>query len=239
MINLSNFYEDIFNHFELNAPQEGCGLFGVKKGKAYWIPCENIATELKNFQISSRDFIKARMSYDIIGVVHSHVDAPNTPSESDINYCNVLGIPFYIYSYPSMDLHILKPEGIDKPLSGRAYEFGLNDCFEASRDWYKDKGLDLNFRDIFESEWWLTEQDYFTPQNIKRWGFKQVNGSPQRGDFLVFAVDSLKGNHCGVYEGNDLFFHHARNRLSCRESIYPFWATKIIGIYRHEKNHIF
>ena len=30
-------------------------------------------------------------------------------------------------------------------------------------------------------------------------------------------------------------FHHAENRLSCRESLYPFWAKHLTGIYRYDK----
>ena len=102
------------------------------------------------------------------------------------------------------------------------------------RDWLASENIKIPAREVFEDDWWEKGIDYFTEENIKNWNHVKVD-TPQKNDVLIFAVESgTIGNHCGVYLGNDVFFHHAVNRLSCRESLYPFWARHIIGIYRHE-----
>jgi proteasome lid subunit RPN8/RPN11 len=225
--------EDIQKHFENEYPREACGLIGVVKGKKKYFPCENVAEDNDDFIMSSTDYMKHKRTMDIIGIVHSHPDADNTPSEGDIDNCNALGIPYYIFSYPEMELNILEPKVNVNPLLGREYKFGSADCFEASRDWLAVEGIHIPARDPFEDDWWEKGLNYFTEEKIKNWGLFKVD-SPQKNDVLIFQIEADVPNHCGVYLGNDVFFHHAVNRLSCRESLYPFWRKHIVGIYRYE-----
>jgi len=223
---------DIKSHFDREYPREGCGIIGIVKGKKQWFPCENVSQTENDFILSSKDWFAVKKKADILAIVHNHLDNNNSPSENDLNYCNALGIPYYIFSYPDMELNIVEPKQNFNPLVGRDYKFGVQDCFEAMRDWLFKEGITIPQRAAFEDDWWLKGLDYFTEEVVKEWGFTKVT-SPQRNDLLVFAVESSVGNHCGVYLQNDIFFHHAENRLSCRESLYPFWAKHIIGIYRH------
>ena len=133
-----------------------------------------------------------------------------------------------------MELNILQPEGLSVPgLYGRDYEFGLNDCFSAARDYYIAQGLSIPSRPLFEDDWWEKGLNYFTDDYIATWGFKRVEGNMQKDDLLIFTIRANVGNHCGVYLGEDLFYHHAENRLSCRENLYPFWKKYITGVYRY------
>ena len=224
--------EAIQNHFKKEYPREGCGVLAVKKGKLHWIPCTNKAASTENFIIDSNEYIKIKNTADIVGIVHSHPDAASTPSEHDIATCNALGIKYYIFSYPDMDLTVLEPNKSVSNLYGREYSFGSADCFEAIRDYYSAHGIEINPREPFEDDWWHTDLDYFSEENVSRWGFKPVD-NPEKLDLLVFGIQSTKGNHCGVYLGNEIFYHHAENRLSCRESLHPLWAKNILGVYRY------
>ena len=225
--------DEIKQHFDSEYPKEGCGLIGIVKGRKRWFPCKNVAEYEEDFVMSSEDWFDTKKKADIFAIVHNHINSTNEPSENDTNNCNALGIPYYIFSYPELELNIVEPKQNFNPLIGREYKFGVSDCFEAMRDWLNKEGINIPKRAAFEDDWWLKGLDYFTEEIISGWGFKKVE-SAQKNDLLVFAVESSMGNHCGVYLGNDLFFHHAENRLSCRESIYPFWSKHIIGIYRHE-----
>ena len=227
------FLEEMQEHFEKWYPREGCGVLAVVKGNLKWFPCDNVATDENDFVISSKQYIDIAHRADITAVVHSHPDASNEPSEADIKYCNATGLPYYIFSYPSMDMHILQPQKETKNLYGREYEFGRNDCFESSRDYYINKGLDIPSRPLFEDDWWEKGLDYFTDEYISTWGFEKVEGNMQKDDLLIFTINGRVGNHCGVYLGEDLFYHHAENRLSCRENLYPFWKKYITGVYRY------
>ena len=214
------FITDIEEHFREEYPREGCGLLVVEKGKLKWIPCKNKAEEKENFIFDSKEYISIAKQYDITGIVHSHPDSSPEPSQVDIDNCNALGIPYYIFSYPEMEMYLLHPDKKEKPLYGREYKFGVQDCFEAVRDYYMSTGLVVNPRLAFEDNWWTKNLDYFTDY---------IN----ENDMLLFNVYSMVPNHCGVYIGNDLFYHHAANRLSCRENLYPTWHKYITGVYRY------
>jgi len=231
---VQEFIEEIREHFEKCYPREGCGVIAVIKGQKKWFPCTNVATAEEDFIIDSKEFITISQKGDIIATVHSHPDASCEPSETDIKYCNATGLIYYIFSYPEMKLHIQKPEKQDKPLYGREYEFGVNDCFEAARDYYISKGLSIPKRPLFEDNWWEKDLDYFTEEYISTWNFKKVEGNMQSGDLIIFKVQAAVGNHCGVYLGDDIFYHHAEHRLSCRENLYPFWKKYITGVYRYD-----
>lgn len=230
MSNLSKIQE----HFEVEYPKEACGILGVVKGKEVWYPCTNVAEDpYNNFVLDSSEYLKIKRSVDITAIVHSHPDAESTPSASDIDNCNALGIPYHIYSYPEMEVTVVKPKDKEEALSGREYKFGVLDCFEAARDYYKSIGISLPKRDAYEDDWWLKGKNYFNKEYINSWGFYEVQ-EPKKNDLIVLSVNSEVGNHCGVYLGNDVFFHHAVNRLSCKENLYPFWVKYITGIYRYD-----
>lgn len=224
--------EEIHNHLEAEYPREACGVIGIVKGKKKYFPCENVAESDEDFIMSSSDYFKIKKQADIFAIVHSHPNAECTPSINDINACNALGIPYYIFSYPEMDLHVQEPERNFNPLIGREYKFGTQDCFEAARDWLASKEIYIPARAPFEDDWWDKGLNYFTPEAIEKWGLTKVE-SPEPNDVLIFQVQHDVPDHCGIYLGNDIFFHHAENRLSCRDSIIPFWHKKIVGIYRY------
>lgn len=228
-----DFLFDIQEHFQKEYPREGCGILGIVKGKLNWFPCTNVAKDLNDFIIDSTQYMKLNRSTDIVGIVHSHPDKSPEPSIVDINNCNALGIPYYIFSFPQMELYKLDPIKNFKPLIGREYIFGSQDCFEASKDYYKEYcGINLRSRDAFENNWWERGLDYFHETFLNEWGFQKVE-FPQKHDLLLFTVNSPVANHCGVYMDNNIFFHHATNRLSCREVLNNFWMKHLTGVYRY------
>lgn len=234
MLNLSKeILEELEQHFKSEYPREACGVFAVLKGKLKWYPCRNLAQNNDDFIIDSKQYLDIKRRAEIVGIVHSHPDASCKPSEADINNCNALCIPYYIFSYPGLELHVQEPRHNSTSLIGREYIFGVQDCFEASRDWYSAQGVELPSRDAYEYQWWEKGLNYFTEDYINSWGFKKVD-TPEKNDLLIFSIDSKVPNHCGVYLGNDVFFHHCENRLSCRENLYPFWIQYLEEIYRHE-----
>ena len=135
-----------------------------------------------------------------------------------------------------MDLTVVKPKKDLTELYGREYKFGVTDCFEAVRDYYLSKDMYIPNRILWEKEWYNknSDLDYFCPEVIKQWGGQEVNlDSLQKNEVLTFKVDSSVANHCGVFLGGDVFYHHANNRLSCRENLYPFWIQYLDKGYRY------
>lgn len=225
---------EIEQHFKKEYPREGCGVIAIVQGKKQWFPCTNVAENKEDFVISHKDYIAIKKKYDILAIVHNHVEQSNEASIQDINSCNALGVPYHIYSYPDMELNIVKPEKNFYPLIGRDYIFGVKDCFEALRDWLGQEGINIPPREPFEEGFYEKHLNYFSEDYILNWNHKKVEGPPKKDDVLIFQINSKLANHCGVYIGNELFYHHAIDRLSCRESLYPFWIKYLVGIYRHE-----
>ena len=81
-------------------------------------------------------------------------------SQYDIDCCNVLGVPYYIFSYPNMELNIIEPETKAYPLIGREYEFGELIVL-CHRDYLKSKGVEIPPRIPFEDNWWDREIGLF------------------------------------------------------------------------------
>lgn len=94
-------------HFEQCEPLEGCGVLVENFN---FIPCKNILKEKNVFCICPEEYWKIKTTNKITGIVHSHVNISNRPSEDDVNHCNITQIPYYIYSYPTMKLNILVPK---------------------------------------------------------------------------------------------------------------------------------
>jgi|TARA_B100001250_G_scaffold209047_1_gene179425 proteasome lid subunit RPN8/RPN11 len=228
------YLEEIQEHFEKEYPREGCGILAVVKGQKKWFPCTNIAEQGDDFIIDSQEYLKILRTTDITAIVHSHPDVTNEPSDNDIKYCNALGIPYYIFSYPDMELNIVSPKKDLTDLYGRDYKFGEMDCFEALRDYLSEQNIIIPPRAMFEDDWWDKDLDYFTEEIIKDWNHVPVKLEDiQPNDVLIFKLMAKVNNHCGVYIGDDIFYHHAYNRLSCRESLYPVWYKSITGVYRY------
>jgi len=226
--------EDILEHFQKEYPREACGVIGIVKGKKKWFPCTNLASADEDFVLDPKEFVQIKKQADIFAIVHNHVDSSNEASENDIKFCNALGIPYYIFSYPEMELNIVNPTHKENELVGREYEFGKFDCLEAVRDYYSQSlKISLQNRLPYLDDWWKSGHDYFTEEHMKQWGFIKVE-SLEINDVLVFTMGALVPTHCGVYLGNDIFFHHAVNRLSCRENLYPLWKKHLTGIYRYD-----
>ena len=227
--------DDILEHFKKEYPREGCGIISIVKGKKRWFPCTNVAEDDNDFIIDSQEYLKLKRTTDIVAIVHSHPDTSAEPTKTDIKYCNALGIPYYIYSYPEMELEVLEPTNNTVSLYGRNYEFGVTDCFEALRDYLLVQGIEIPLRMPFEDDWWKKGLNYLTEEIIAEWKHKPVPlAEVQENDVLVFNVNAEVGNHLGVYIGNECFYHHAEKRLSCRESLYPLWHQYLKGAYRYD-----
>jgi proteasome lid subunit RPN8/RPN11 len=218
----------IKEHAHREIPKESCGVVLIRKGRRSYVECTNIA-ELDCFKIDPVQFAKLQLSGDIEYVVHSHTSG-NKPSEHDISACSALKLPYLIYYCETDTYSINYHEGYNK-LLGRDYLYGKQDCFEAARDWFLVHGIIVPAR----KKWIDNDQDMnynYMENEVLDWPLEQVK-TPIYGDVLLLSVLSKKPNHIAIYLENDMIFHHAVNRLSCRENMYPFWAENIYGIYRY------
>lgn len=217
------------NHISTSEP---CAAIIIQKGKHKLVPLKNTSTDPENYFSLGPDYVRLSLNSDVLFIVHAHLDNC-IASDYDISCCGTMGIPYIIFNKQTLEYSIIYPSNY-KNLLGREYRFGVQDCFEACRDWYMAHDVILPSRDAeWRDDWWLEGLDYI--KDFENWGFREVN-SLQYGDLLVFGQEVY--NHIGIYIDSDIFFHHAVNRLSCRESIYPFWGSMLKKVYRYEKSNI-
>jgi len=102
----------IKQHFDAVYPEEGCGLVITnKEGELEWIPSRNISENPEDsFEIEESVFVYHKLYSKIEGIVHNHVDDDSKPSPQDIEACQALDIPYWIFSYPKMKLTVVYPE---------------------------------------------------------------------------------------------------------------------------------
>lgn len=223
--------KQILNHFVEEYPNEGCGIILNKRGKLVWKPCKNTSDNpTEDFKISGKDYISASLEGDIYAIVHSHPDSSSELSDLDKKTSNFLGIPFIVYSIPGFEKTEYIPKELKNPLLGKDYEFGFNDCYSLVRDYYIQE-LEIRLPTIlFEDDWWDKGLNYFDDL-FESFGFVEVD-TPKKHDGIIFSVFSNIPNHCGVYLGEDVFLHHAVNRLSCRESLHSGWGQHVTRYVR-------
>mgnify|MGYP003115042671 CR=1 FL=1 len=208
---------EIATDLQRDYPREGCGLLVNKRGKLKWVYCDNVAEGEEEFKIDPKQYVAARLSGDIYAVVHSHPDYSCEPSGADIKASDILGIPYFIISLPSLETYLYEPEYNSAPLLGREYDFKTANCWSLVKDYYLQK-LNIELPTIdWEDDWWEKGLNYFEDM-IEPFGFYEVD-QVQEHDVILFKIQAPVESHCGVYLQEDIFMHHAENRLSCRESL--------------------
>ena len=223
-------------HAKAQYPRESCGLIVVRKGKASYFECGNLAVGTDQFAIDPKDYARADGRGVIVGVVHSHPNGTPEPSQADLVGCEASQLPWHIVGYPSGQWASITPSGYRAPLVGRQWSHGVLDCYSIIRDWYKETRsielLDFTRRD----EWWLHGEDLYQA-NYEKAGFVPVDEPPIEGDVLLMQVASPVPNHAAIYLSDGLILHHLQNRLSSRDVYGGYWQKNTTHILRYLGEH--
>lgn len=222
-------------HAAADYPREACGLVIVAKGRERYVPCRNIAGGTEHFILTAEDFAAAEELGEVVAVVHTHPDAPATPSEADLVACESSGLPWYILAWPADDLRVIEPVGYQAPLVGRQFAHGVLDCYALVRDWYRrERGIDLP--DFPRRDgWWHEGEDLYMRQYADA-GFVAVSqDTPElRGDVILMQVRAPVANHAAVYVGDGLMLHHLHGRLSSRDVYGGYWQEITRCVLRYQ-----
>lgn len=212
-------------------PNEACGLLvSTKRGKYELVLCRNVADDPVNFFVmDADDQISAETQGEVVGVWHSHTDGSNTASDADIAGCESSELPWFIINvtknynpdietdFVISDVNVIAPCGIVTPLEGRAYAFGVFDCWTLCRDYLKrefDVSVDTCAH-LHIPGWWNGERDILTDNFSGQGLVKLPHGTPpQKGDLFFMKIGAKMPDHCAVYVGDNLILHHQTNRLS-------------------------
>lgn len=238
-------------HAVAEYPRECCGLIVAGADGEAYIPCRNVAmTPSDHFRLPAEDYADAEDRGEVLAVVHSHPNAPATPSDADRVMCEVpeqlcpgSGIPWHIISVGQVvgedpvcgDVQTIEPCGYVAPLVGRQFAHGILDCYTLVRDFYeRELGIALNQYER-DDDWWEKGQDLYSLDRLRAEGFELVDGEPQRGDMVLMQIRSPVPNHAGVYLGEGQMLHHMHGRLSEVVTYGGMWAERTRYIVRHKE----
>ncbi|WP_392560852.1 C40 family peptidase [Orbus sturtevantii] len=215
--------KQILKHAKACGDNECCGL--IINNKQY-IACNNIALDPQNnFEISPDDWIKAENQGEITTIVHSHPNGLPILSEADQLFQLQTKLDWWlvcnnkIYQFNAI-----------KPLLGREFEHGVDDCFTMMIDAYMLTGILLpNYGR--QDNWWNNGQNLYLdllPVNE----FYQVD-NVQEGDIILVCLGAKVPNHAAIYIGDQMILHHCPKRLSTRDLYNGYWLKYTHSIWRH------
>ncbi|WP_422507115.1 C40 family peptidase [Stenotrophomonas sp. GZD-301] len=231
-------------HAVAEYPRECCGLIVAMAGGEAYVACRNVAaTPSEHFRLPAEDYAAAEDLGEVLAVVHSHPNAPATPSDADRVMCEVSGVRWHIVSVGQVtgeapecaDLQSIEPCGYVAPLIGRQFSHGILDCYTLVRDFYeRELGVLLNQYDR-QDDWWVKGQDLYSIDRLHAEGFELVDTAPRRGDMVLMQVRSPVPNHAGILLGDGQMLHHMHGRLSERVPYGGMWAERTCYIVRHRE----
>lgn len=224
-------------------PRESCGVIV----KSTYIPCENIAADADQFEISPRDLINAERKGAIRAYVHSHPDGTNLPSVPDRVQMALHGLPWVITD--GSEVQEYAPTDFSAPLLGREYYHGLLDCYTLVRDYYlRELGIEL--KDYPRRDTWWEDKDNppLYLDNFTKEGFTEVSDIRKHDVILCRLGRTEHVNHALVFigtgelqsetvdtaVGDSLVLHHPYNRPSVREMYGEQWQRRTALIIRHK-----
>lgn len=227
---------DIRAHALAEYPRECCGI--IERGE--YVPLANIhETPETDFRLDSAVWC----SHDVEAVVHSHPDAPDEPTASDMASQIETAVPWVLCSVSCGAVSTPYAWGTDgcvPPLIGRGFRHGPSgtddkgDCYALLRDYYLlERGVVLP-EFPRDNEWWKQGKDLYS-DCFALAGFRDLGAleTPETGDVVLMSINSPVLNHAAIYVGNDMILHHLHGRLSRREPA-CLWRKMFRRWIRHE-----
>lgn len=218
-------------------PREACGVLVEREGKEIQlVVCRNDSEAPDHFILNADDYLAAERFGKIVGVVHSHVMKPANPSDADQVGCDASKLPWFIVSVPAGTWREVRPQEHKKPLIGRPFAYGIQDCYVLLQDYYREVlGIELKDFDHGSWGWWDRGQDKFSPENCNEAGFYEIELSEiKEHDMLAMQIHGKAINHVAIYLGNDLILHHLARRLSSRDVFSGYYRRHTVRAYRHK-----
>jgi proteasome lid subunit RPN8/RPN11 len=232
-------------------PNEAAGFFLT--GDRF-MPVENVSdTPDRHFTFNSA--LYTDVADEIEGIVHSHTPGPEKDQRGELlrpdNAPTKLDMECQISSDVPWGISIADDTTVSdplwwgdslpiRPLLGRVFMHGINDCYSLLRDWHRLHGV--HFEDVpRDTGWWKNvsdageaEFDLYIDLFESR-GFKRVRrDAPRKGDcFIAHLHSPLVRNHAGVFIDDEQFIHHAGGQLSLRQFGHV-WNPKLDFLVRHE-----
>jgi cell wall-associated NlpC family hydrolase len=236
-------YNDIKKACTDALPNEGCG-FVVLVHNHYFtriVPARNSHEDPQRFfRIGPEEFVRASERGKILAIYHSHprkaATEPGKPLlDHDRAACEVINIPYLVYSVLNDDFAYYEPSGWMPDLIGRKYIPGIFDCYTLVRDYYREKlKLSMGMYD-YDEYWYMDPKQRLIEDNFEKEGFIPHHPvAPRLHDGLLFSFGTPQVTHCAVYVGDSYILHHRHGGLSCREYLSGRFREHLVVLMRHQ-----
>lgn len=232
MIITDEILEAVKIHVNSSPKREICGFLVSHKRKILYVPCTNVSQGENEFVIDAEEYAEVSDKYEILAVVHSHVNTNPNPSQADLIAIEKHNLPFLIVNYPLNTWTFTEPSGYEAPLIGRQFVHGVTDCYAMLVDYYK-RELGLDIKDYKRQQEWWAKGDNLYLENYEDAGFIKVDNL-QKHDIIIMQIASFVPNHCAIYLGDNIILHHVMGKASSRDVYGGYWRKITSLIVRHK-----
>lgn len=241
-----NFKNNIRNFSKKDLTKEACGLFIVSDNIIQLLQTNNISSKPeKHFLISGAEINSIKQKGKILGIWHSHLTGTDGLSVPDQIVAEKLNLHSIVYCVENDAFFEYQPIGLEVPLIGRPFYFGVLDCLTLIVDYYK-RTLNIEMQYPYDNPIinidpgsYITSplnniknsyaKDYLISQN-----FTEVF-SPREHDVLLFTVDDIVcPSHFAVYLKENRLLHQLYNCLSESCSYSKYWKARQKHTMRHK-----
>lgn len=100
---------------------EECGIVYFDKKVKLKI-CKNIASKSsENFEISIKDYLGLKKSFEIFGIYHSHIKSDESFSNKDIVHSEELTVPYFVYSLKTKKSNLYIPASLNTKKATKSF----------------------------------------------------------------------------------------------------------------------
>lgn len=232
-------------HAAAEFPNEACGLIVRKGKKAEFRPCVNSAEHpSRDFRIDAQEYRRVAGDDLVVGIWHSHVNRQPVMSPTDLAFCEISAVPWFITSiyltggeFAFVGPTVHEPTGFPPDYTQRPYVFGVMDCYSLCRDYLlRELGIEIPAYEECRVANWAAKGLNFFVEKYHEAGFVLLPSGtqPEIGDLFLIQVAAKVPDHIAVYIGNDLMLHHPHGRLSQRSVYGGYWHKHTTHHLRHK-----
>lgn len=222
--------------------REVCGLIVCEPPSVIAYPCANVSRDEdgqgSTFEIDPQEYIAACGRGRVVGLYHSHPTGPATFSEEDLKVAREMEIPTYVYAVEDGGWASFVPEGYHVPLIGSAFAWGVADCYETVRLYYRQT-LGIHLGDYDRDETFREAAPEAILQHIAAEGFTCVGtdaSAIRPHDALVFSTPGHRyPHHLAVYLGGNRILHHPYGALSRVDDLEGTYLARLLSVLRYVK----
>ena len=227
--------------FALASPnQEVCGFIVCAPPEVLVHPCANISKDAdgqeQTFEIDPQEYISACGRGKVVGLYHSHPHGTAAFSEEDLKVARELELPSHVFAVEDKQWEHYIPDGYIVQLTGVPFTWGIADCLETVRLYYRQK-LGVYLGDYDRDETFKEAAPDAILQHVESEGFINLGvdiSLAREHDVLLFDTPGHRyPHHLGVYIGGNRLLHHPYGALSRIDDLDGHLLARLLGVLRY------